>query len=203
MKKVDILPLELYKFKLPKKLFESVRARCHAIPWDNVETRDKKPHHGKSYPYEGGLHENEDWLDLTKWAQKKVDAVVKDLDYRQMEQLKINLMWANRSEYLQWHHPHTHPNSILSGIIYIQGLSGATWFSRQSDYDIQNRYHVLLPDDARIIHKQEPEEGVLLIFPSTLYHSAEENMSAVDRITISFNTFFKGKIGTLLTELII
>lgn len=202
MKKVKILPMDLYKFKLPEKLYDSVKARCNQIPWSELDTRDNAPHFGKSYPHQGGLHDKEDWKDLTRWSQRKVDEVVKDLSYTQMEYLKINLMWANKSEHLQWHHPHTHPNSILSGIIYIQGEVGSTWFSRSSDYDIRARYDVILPD-PQIIHKQKPENGTLLIFPSTLMHSVDENKSSQDRITMSFNTFFKGTIGTGLTELTI
>ena len=194
--------MKLYKFKLPEKLYESVKARCNQIPWSEAPTRDNAAHFGKSYPSEGGLHNRDDWKDLTGWSQRKVDEVVKDLGYTQMEYLKINLMWANKSERLQWHHPHIHPNSILSGIIYIQGDTGYTWFSRTSDYDIRTRYDVNLPN-PQIIHKQKPENGSLLIFPSTLTHSVDENTGPQDRITMSFNTFFKGTIGTGLTELTI
>lgn len=202
MEKVEILPLILYKFKLPYKLHDSIKTRCNQIPWSEVPTRDDTPHFGKSYPPKGGLHNSENWKDLTEWSQKKVDEVVKDLGYTQMEYLKINLMWANKSEYLQWHHPHIHANSILSGIVYIQGDTGSTWFSRPSDYDIRSRYDVRLPN-PEIIHKQKPENGTLLIFPSTLMHSVDENTSPQDRITMSFNTFFKGTIGSELAELTI
>ena len=37
----------------------------------------------------------------------------------------------------------------------------------------------------------KPEEGKLLLFPSYLHHSVEENVSDEDRIVISFNLDIK------------
>ena len=37
----------------------------------------------------------------------------------------------------------------------------------------------------------KPEEGNLLLFPSYLHHSVEENLSDEDRIVISFNIDIK------------
>jgi len=46
---------------------------------------------------------------------------------------------------------------------------------------------------------------LLFIFPSPLYHSVSIKTDNIERISLSFNTFFKGRIGTEkdLTELII
>ena len=41
------------------------------------------------------------------------------------------------------------------------------------------------------ILKIKPEEGKLLLFPSYLHHSVEENLSDEDRIAISFNLDIK------------
>jgi ectoine hydroxylase-related dioxygenase (phytanoyl-CoA dioxygenase family) len=41
------------------------------------------------------------------------------------------------------------------------------------------------------------ESGELLLFLSTLEHSVLENKSEEDRISISFNTFTKGSIGSI------
>ena len=55
---------------------------------------------------------------------------------------------------------------------------------------MSKKYHVFLPDNGSLTHKAEPEIGTALLFPSSLYHSVDENMNAEDRITVSFNTFF-------------
>jgi ectoine hydroxylase-related dioxygenase (phytanoyl-CoA dioxygenase family) len=39
------------------------------------------------------------------------------------------------------------------------------------------------------------ETGQLLLFPSSLLHAVEEVTTETTRISISFNTFFKGHIG--------
>lgn len=202
MEKLDILPTTLYKFKLPDKLLEQTLNMCNNIPWNEQETRGDKIYYGTSYTGESdSLHHAKGWTYLSEWFQKKVNEVKEDIKYTDMEDIRISQMWANRSTLLQWHHLHTHPNSVLSGILYIQGVSGKTWFVRKNNYDVSDKYMVLLPDDGTIIHKIEPEKGTLLIFPSSLAHSVDENKSPIDRITISFNTFFKGKFGKGLHSL--
>jgi|DEB0MinimDraft_10_1074344.scaffolds.fasta_scaffold35042_3 uncharacterized protein (TIGR02466 family) len=202
MKRLNIMPTTLYKFKLNNNLLESTQTMCSNLPWKTRACRQNQHYYGKSYPAFGNsLHKDKEWKKITDWCQKNIDKVVKDLNYKNMEEIKICLMWANKSETMQWHHPHKHPNSILSGILYIQGTSGETWFSRENEYAMCEQYDVIIPEKARIIHKVKPEPGTLIIFPSNLYHSVTENEGPEDRITISFNSFFRGKIGVDLTEL--
>jgi uncharacterized protein (TIGR02466 family) len=107
-------------------------------------------------------------------------------------------MWANKSTKGQWHHAHEHPWSILSGIIYLEGESGNTWFSRPSDYELNSCLNVFKPEEeikSETIHVHEPVNKTMLILPSNLRHSVSENLSSKPRITISFNSFFDGSVG--------
>ena len=203
MEKVEVLPLVLYKFKLPDNLLKFTLNKCNNdIPWNTISTRDNEPHYGSYYKGEkSSLHRLESWNPLTEWFQAQVDKVSSDLNYIDIERIKISQMWANRSTLYQWHHLHHHPNSVLSGILYVKGSSGKTLFSRKNNYDVSKKYPVFLPDNGSLIHKVEPEIGTALLFPSSLHHSVDENMNAEDRITVSFNTFFWGKIGGGLEEL--
>jgi len=202
MEKVQVLPLTLYKFKLPDNLLNFTLNKCNNIPWNTINSRDNKVFFGSYYKGEkSSLHRFKNWNLLTEWFQAKVDEVTIDLKYINIDKIKISQMWANKSTLHQWHHSHNHPNSILSGILYVNGTSGNTWFSRKNDYDVAKKYFVCLPNSGSLIYKVKPEIGTLLIFPSSLIHSVDENMNNEDRITVSFNTFFSGKIGSGLEEL--
>lgn len=117
---------------------------------------------------------------------------------------KFTQSWINYSERNQSHHYHTHPNSFLSGVFYIQ--------SDKSTAPLN--FHVLIPPLIEIASNEhtpfssgmrsfEAEEKVLYLFPSYLPHSVSKNESDKTRISISFNTFITGTIGEKrgLTEL--
>ena len=90
--------------------------------------------------------------------------------------------WLNTTNDSEYHHVHFHANSILSGVLYLQANPEV---------------------DSITFHK--PKSDFLFIFPSPLYHSVSTKKGDNERISLAFNTFFKGKIGTEkdLTELII
>ena len=46
-----------------------------------------------------------------------------------------------------------------------------------------------------VIHKEPTKSGHLLIFPSHLIHSVDENLSEHSRYSVSFNSFFSGQVG--------
>ena len=121
----------------------------------------------------------------------------------------ITQSWLNINKPGEWHHNHSHPNSLISGVFYV-----ATGEDDKIMFDDPN---------VRIkeIIKLEPKEhniwnspnwffnvnnNELFLFPSWLSHKVEENKKATtDRISISFNTFARGGLGSKsdLTELIL
>ena len=161
--------------------------------WDN------KPHFGKSTPGDKSLHKNFNFNQHVKFIESCLDKVMEDLSFNYIEKLKISLMWANVNKTNQWHHGHKHPWSIVSGILYLQGNSGRTWFSRKNPYHISDMFPCYYESEkAEIIHKHNPKPGTMLIFPSDLIHSVDENKEEQDRITMSFNTFPEGEAGNKL-----
>ena len=121
----------------------------------------------------------------------------------------ITQSWLNVTKPGERHHQHYHPNSIISGVFYITTEEDdGIWFHGHPDP---------ASDVIKIIEKKgnsynlssvfvDIKDLILLIFPSSLTHSVESNNKATtDRISISFNTFMRGKIGDKdeLTELIL
>jgi len=120
-------------------------------------------------------------------------------------EIYVTESWFNKTEVGQTHHRHWHPNSLYSGIVYIdsEGSTGRTRFIT-SHYDTVE-YDVV---DSNIYNSRswniDPEVGTMIIFPSSVEHMVEEYLGTRPRITLSFNTFIRGDVNTSpLTRLIL
>lgn len=183
---------------LPDEVYNNICKLINEVDF-NKPSRDNEISYGKSsYGKELSLHRQEKWSFLNAYLNPKLYEIAVDIGYEYFEAIKVCLMWANKSELNQWHHGHVHPYSILSGIIYVEAEAGDTWFSRRSDYALEGRMYngLFNSPENQIIYKHKPENKTMLIFPSMLTHSVTENISDIARTTISFNSYFDGKIGS-------
>lgn len=112
--------------------------------------------------------------------------------------------WINVYRRGQFAGPHTHNNSLISGVLYLQvnEQSGALVFQRDIhslvpfppsldlDMDFFNLYNC-----KSWVHK--PKIGDICLFPSVVMHAADPNESDEDRICLAFNVFVRGNIGAL------
>lgn len=109
----------------------------------------------------------------------------------------ITQSWVNFTEKGQYHHKHAHPNSIISGVFYPQA-------NRETDriYFYKDGYETIkIPAREYNPHNSESwwyetGAGDLIIFPSHLTHMVQTKQGDGTRISISFNTFLKGYIGS-------
>ena len=122
-------------------------------------------------------------------------------------EIYITQSWLSYTEENQYHHLHDHPNSVVSGVLYL-------------DCDKDNdRIHFFSPLKYAHISPKINEfniwnspswwfavkTGQLLMFPSITTHKVNVKKGSNTRISLSFNTFYKGTIGSnkSLTELIL
>lgn len=99
---------------------------------------------------------------------------------------------------------HTHANSMISGVFYVQtdNDSGDIMFHKE-----KTNYNIFTPtikvpfkqDNLNIYNTEgwaiKPQKSMLILFPSTLKHSVFVNKSKIDRYSIAFNLFAFGKFG--------
>ena len=110
--------------------------------------------------------------------------------------LEITQSWINYTKTGQYHHKHTHPNSIISGVFYIQASKeiDKLFFYNESYEQIK-----IVPKEFHVYNSESwwlpVETGRLLLFPSSLTHMVATTSGEDDRISMSFNTFYKGKLG--------
>ena len=98
--------------------------------------------------------------------------------------LEISNSWCNIQGENSTLNFHRHPDSIISGIIFLQvdDKSSKLYFQNP------NNIYFKCDDDISI----KPEPGLLLMWPSWLAHgSGEDKNMSTERVVVSFNTFFQ------------
>lgn len=121
-------------------------------------------------------------------------------------QLYITQSWLNFTEKGGFHHKHSHPNSFISGVFYINAdpARDKIFFFNEGYRQIS-----LVTTEFNLFNSEswwlEAGKGVLYLFPSSLTHMVEQVQHEETRISLSFNTFLKGTIGNNynLTELLV
>ena len=113
--------------------------------------------------------------------------------------LYITISWLNVTENGESHHAHIHPNSIVSGVLYIDTCEEDTISFLSPKTDMFGHFN--FSANPNMISNEwlyPATTGRLIVFPSTLKHmvSPRPNICKGKRISISFNTWNKGTIGS-------
>ena len=118
----------------------------------------------------------------------------------------ITQSWINITTDGQYHHKHSHSNSYLSGVLYIEAEEENDAIKFFKPY---NQYQPikLTPKDSNIHNSTNwwfsVKKGLIVLFPSYLEHMVEMKQGNNKRISLAFNTFLQGNLGfeAELTEL--
>jgi uncharacterized protein (TIGR02466 family) len=118
----------------------------------------------------------------------------------------ITQSWINYTEKNEFHHKHHHPNSLVSGVFYIncdERFDKIKFFNelytqiqpKVKTYNLYNSFSWWFP----------VKDGDLIMFPSSLSHMVETKKETNTRISLAFNVFVKGTLGDekYLTHLIL
>ena len=118
----------------------------------------------------------------------------------------ITQSWANYTKKNQYHHTHEHPNSFISGVLYINANEAHDKItlhkkSYQQIKPVPTEWNWYNSDSWFYTVKT----GMIILFPSGTTHNVETKEGDNKRISLAFNTFFKGTMGenSQLTELIL
>ena len=132
--------------------------------------------------------------DIYKFIEEYKQIVI---DPKREFDLIITQSWLNWTDTNGSVHPHRHPNSYISGVIYLNALEGdnISFYSPkipalQIEQNNYNEYNSL-----------EWEFGVktgdILIFPSNVVHTVEtRTANGGTRISLAFNIYPKGVLGS-------
>ena len=113
--------------------------------------------------------------------------------------------WANVNRLGDYHDPHNHPHSYLSGTYYVQTPADRAPLQTRKDvrpgaisfYDPRgpavNMGAIRGDPYINPEHTVQPEAGEILLWPAFLMHFVHPNLSETPRISISFNVVLKWK----------
>jgi len=108
----------------------------------------------------------------------------------------ITQSWITYTEKNQYHAKHHHPNSIVSGVLYIdcdEKLDKIIFFKdRYETIKLEIEKQNLWNSDRCIFYVKP---GDIILFPSHLKHMVETTQSDKTRISLAFNVFIRGQIG--------
>ena len=108
----------------------------------------------------------------------------------------VTQSWLNYTKKGEFHHKHEHPNSFISGVLYINtdSTKDKITFHRSGYKQLQ------LATDQFDVYNSDSwwfnvKTGGIVIFPSNLTHHVEDVIADETRISLAFNTFIKGTLG--------
>jgi uncharacterized protein (TIGR02466 family) len=112
----------------------------------------------------------------------------------------ITQSWLNYTDKDQYHHKHSHPNSLVSGVLYINSdekFDKIKFFkSGYERIDLEVKEFNLFNSGNWFF---TVKTGDIVLFPSSLTHMVETKEGDNTRISLAFNVFIKGKIGNSIS----
>jgi uncharacterized protein (TIGR02466 family) len=163
---------------------------------------------------EGNITSNDNYIlnhKTFKHLKKNLDLKVQDYFQKVISPTDaitpyITQSWLNYTETNQYHHKHQHPNSLVSGVFYINSDDK---FDKIKFF--KEDYKTIKPEIKQWnLWNSETwwfpvKTGDIILFPSSLTHMVETKEGTNIRISLAFNVFIKGIVGNnkKLTELIL
>jgi len=167
-----------------------------------------------SHNNEGNITSNDNYIlnyKLFNKLKEHLDLIIKDyfnkvLSITDQVTPYITQSWLNYTETNQYHHKHQHPNSLVSGVFYINCDDK---FDKIKFFN--DTYKTIKPEvkNWNIWNSESwwfsVKTGDIILFPSSLTHMVETKEGTNTRISLAFNVFIKGTVGNNknLTELIL
>lgn len=158
-----------------------------------LETR---PNMGNATSTDNFVLRRSDLTNLRSWIEDCVaDYFKATANPKHDVSLRITQSWVNYSEQGQYHHKHAHPNSLVSGVFYINTNDNDRIYFYRSGFQ-----QIKFPtDDWNQWNSEswwfEATEGRLVLFPSSLEHMVPTVEGEKTRVSLSFNTFPVGTVG--------
>ena len=153
---------------------------------EGISKSNIKGWHSKDF----NMQENEP-KNFIKFILPAIEQVITDMNWeKQKQSININNMWAIINTGGSANLRHQHGNSTISGAYYVRAPknSGDIVFYDPRPAPVYTYPKALNPNLLNAqVNGISPKEGALVLFPSYLDHSVNENLSDEERIVISFN----------------
>jgi len=187
---IKVFPTALYKSNIGRNFNDSENKFLNS-----QETRNG---YEKKYSKDNQILDKKEMALIKKFIQIKLENYL-ELVYSPKNKIEIYITesWCNYSKKGNSHSPHLHCNSFLSGTLLIEELekdSIIVWTNKiQRNLFLEtNKFNEFNSEELEIPFNK----GDLIIFPSDLKHSVPVNNEDKLRLSLSFNSYIKGKINS-------
>jgi len=151
-------------------------------------------------------------LDNPKFKEIK-DTILLHLNLYAYDVLKVNKSiefyltnsWITRHHQNDYSQTHSHYNSIFSGCFYLDVSEESGDFIIENNPLATNIFtptlRPFMEDNSNINANDwivKPKKGDLILFPSTVLHSVNQNKTNKPRYSLAFNTFMRGSLGDFI-----
>ena len=204
---LELFPIPVYTAAMPAELSTIIPFLDAQAPNTGSDVANYGERSSNSYI----LNEPE-CIEVRKYVLEHVKEFAENVllyDYKTWE---LSQSWVSRKQPGQHHTMHTHPNSLISGVFYYGEPTEETpaiKFHKMVGGINQQVIQPAVKPDKRSSKFAWKEFGVnfapglLLLFPSYLFHSVPINNTKVVRSSVAFNVVPKNRLGSEenLTEL--
>lgn len=191
MIKINLFPTPVALFKLDELNQEEENFLL------NIETKDKNNEYLNNIASDDNyVLDKPEVKNLKNNIQKCINEYKKDIMQCE-DELYITNSWVNFLKTGNRHAMHHHSNSMLSGVYFINVDKDMPNFSLQSS---QTNLWPICWKRKKWTNENTlgeiilVEKNMLILFPSSVWHSVDVNNSPNTRVSLSFNTFLKGDI---------
>tara|TARA_B100000886_G_C20394578_1_gene479759 strand:+ start:913 stop:1515 length:603 start_codon:yes stop_codon:yes gene_type:complete len=184
------LQLENYK-NVNEEMYAYIKQEQN-IDKDGVSKSNIKGWHSKDF----NLNEPEP-QNFISLILPSIEQLMIDMNWdKKKQKVKINNMWAIINVGGSANLRHQHGNSTISGAYYVRAPKncGDIIFYDPRPAPVYSHPNAVSPNSLNAqVNGITPKEGALVLFPSYLDHSVNENLSNEERIVISFNIIINMK----------
>lgn len=110
--------------------------------------------------------------------------------------LEVTQSWLNYNDKNTSHHTHCHDNSIVSGVVYISREPSQLIFFKEKQYGIKPNITKMTKFNVDAV-PINVKQNMIVLFPSHMLHGVNVNNSDEARISLAFNSFYRGSLGNI------
>ena len=128
---------------------------------------------------------------LKEWSNQVYDPM-----YGDEFKLKVTQSWINYTKHKEEHQLHYHPNSMVSGVIYVNAQLENDIIAFSADKKVTT---FIQPKGLNQFNSGnvsfKVKTGDIILFPSDLSHHVPFTTGNYTRVSLAFNSFFEGRLG--------
>jgi hypothetical protein len=187
-----IFPTPVMKFKFHRKFNDNELAYVHKSEFKTYNN------HSNTTSLEYYALDKPDMKFIKKFCEECLDEYMKQIvNPANNVKYKITQSWLNFSKTGESHHMHSHTNSIISGVFYFQADKS---IDSIEFVNTEYKQFQIIPKEVNDYNTLQYNFPVgiydLILFPSNVHHLVPENTGKDVRISLAFNAFIEGEMGS-------